>query len=464
MHGAVWWIVLLTGWLFLRATVHIPWYEASRGVSPARRLPMSQVAEAPEVGALSQGGPPTIPRQPDHVAAPAETDESADFVANWPLILVAAWLTGATVIAGRWLVAYLHFVRHLPRGLPLTDEWQAEWQTVLSECTARPAVQLVMTEDIGPLVFRGLGGYQLLVPLWLWRETTPPERVAILRHEVAHIRRGDVVKSLLASFIALPHWFNPLSWWAVRNLDECGEWACDDAVRRGETAVAIAYSKILLRLGQANNRPMFGAAMGGRRLSTRVKRLLSGALPEDSTMKKFLVMAPVAALLVAAAVDWQLVERESDAAEQEAKGSRLESNVDPAMYREMEETAAKTYEATKASYDMGTEIMANLYVWSRRWLDAERALTKTDAEELAALRAHRERMKKLMMKVRALYATGSKGGEAERFFASKYYLAEADTWLAAAKNRKAQKPGELEKSNDFFPRATRHGGDVGRAQ
>lgn len=438
VHRRAWGAVLLSGWLFLPAKVTIPWYQAPRNPHSAQRAPAAEMIEVPALGGTQAQASTDVAMPVDHPSLVAtEPAYVRRAVAHWPSALAVCWLLGLTAIAARWLTSYVRFLRHLPRGLPAAEAWQAEWNDVLAELAVRRNVRLLLTDGIGPLVCRTPGGYRLFVPVTLWQVLSPPERRAILRHELAHVSRGDLVKSLVARCLALPHWFNPFVWWAVRNFDECGEWACDDAVRRGEAAEAVIYARVLLRLGQSPTRLLFGAAIGGRRLSTRVKRMLNAIPPEDSTVKKTALVAFVSLLVTVSALDLRLVAR---SAEQEADAARGDPNVDPAFYQDMADVAAKTYEATAASYEMGTEIMANVYVWSRRWLDAERALATSDREELAALKAHRERMKLLMRKVRALYVTGSKGGEAEKYYASRYYLAEANAWLAAAKHRDAANP------------------------
>lgn len=144
-------------------------------------------------------------------------------------------------------------------------------------------------------------------------------------------------------------------------------------------------------------------------------------------------------------------DRDCDAqqVDEQAGNAREKRTIAPAMLEEMSYTAAKAYEATAAGYDVGTEILANVHLWSRRWLEAERALAETDAEEIAAIQAHRQRMKLLLRKVKALNDHGVKGGEQEKFFAAKYYLAEANAWLTAARHR-GDKPPMLSKLNIEF--------------
>lgn len=94
--------------------------------------------------------------------------------------------------------------------------------------------------------------------------------------------------------------------------------------------------------------------------------------------------------------------------------------------------ANKTFETTKASYDVGTTTLGNLHLWSRQLLLAELALADSKEEDLAALLDYWKRSKQIYLKIRALHNAGTRGGETEKFAAASFYLAEAELWLAAA--------------------------------
>jgi hypothetical protein len=72
-----------------------------------------------------------------------------------------------------------------------------------------------------------------------------------------------------------------------------------------------------------------------------------------------------------------------------------------------------------------------LYLWSRRWMEAEQALATDKAGKTAALRGHVERMRKL----EAAAAEGRKQGMVPAYEVSqtRYYRIEAEMWLAAVK-------------------------------
>ncbi|HEX6098572.1 MAG TPA: transglycosylase SLT domain-containing protein, partial [Thermoanaerobaculia bacterium] len=79
------------------------------------------------------------------------------------------------------------------------------------------------------------------------RAEAAPYMDAILRHELAHVRRGDALTLALAELTKALQWFNPLVWLAVKRLRAESERACDDAV----VASGIAPAEVADRLVRA---------------------------------------------------------------------------------------------------------------------------------------------------------------------------------------------------------------------
>jgi beta-lactamase regulating signal transducer with metallopeptidase domain len=52
----------------------------------------------------------------------------------------------------------------------------------------------------------------------------------VLRHELAHVRRGDWLAQMGAEIVRAVYWFNPLAWLVSRRLRDESERACDDQV------------------------------------------------------------------------------------------------------------------------------------------------------------------------------------------------------------------------------------------
>ncbi len=217
---------------------------------------------------------------------------------------------GIALIVLAWLVGYAQFVARLPAGLDASAQWLDEWRALLADHGVQHAVPLRMTADMGPMLCRLPRGYELLVPGLLWQELNATERAAILRHELAHLVRRDVWKSLGVRMLALPHWFNAFAWWAVRRFDEAAEWACDRAAS-GNQATTV-YARALVRLGEvAGRHASYSPAVRGRPLAAHIRRLLAGRLREDSSTKKALLLAACTGFALAALVRVELVARET---------------------------------------------------------------------------------------------------------------------------------------------------------
>jgi hypothetical protein len=175
----------------------------------------------------------------------------------------------------------------------------------------------------------------LVVPEALWQRLAPAGRLSILRHELAHFQRGDLGKSTIIRLLALPHWFNPLAWLAVRRFDEAAEWACDEVAKGADLEGCRAYAKALLQLDAAcGPRPSYHAAVSGRGLLARVQRLLSPQVKEDSLMKKTTILAVALSLALVCLVRLDLVAKEPTAT--------VRAKAPPAAERPLDSQAEKS--------------------------------------------------------------------------------------------------------------------------
>ncbi|UCF05985.1 MAG: M56 family metallopeptidase, partial [bacterium] len=108
---------------------------------------------------------------------------------------------------------------------------------------------------------------------------------AVLRHELAHVKRCDNMIHLLAVFACALYWFNPLVWAAMRRLHFEREVACDNTVINAGT-VASGYAKHLMeisvRLNGPRNRQIIPAVMAH---SSDVKRRLLMVLNTNTNRK-----------------------------------------------------------------------------------------------------------------------------------------------------------------------------------
>ncbi|MGY3040540.1 TonB family protein [Rhodanobacter sp. TND4EL1] len=149
-----------------------------------------------------------------------------------------AWWVGVMLGTARLLLHYLNLHRHA-RPLP------AEWQSILQHEMGELEPRRVRLHPAGPAVLCALRGLVLLPPDFLQRFAAA-ERQLILRHERAHLRRGDVLWSLLAEAIAVLLWFHPLTWVALPRFRLDQELACDERVLRDSPQDEAGYAHILM--------------------------------------------------------------------------------------------------------------------------------------------------------------------------------------------------------------------------
>jgi RNA polymerase sigma factor (sigma-70 family) len=93
--------------------------------------------------------------------------------------------------------------------------------------------------------------------------------------------------------------------------------------------------------------------------------------------------------------------------------------------------ARKTFEDVLSSFDGGQIRHDSVYLWSRRWMEAERALNDKTADQVAAAEGHRNRMKSLEQQLKDWSLAGV--SRKVDLSAGQYYLREAELWLAEAK-------------------------------
>jgi beta-lactamase regulating signal transducer with metallopeptidase domain len=367
IHRAAWFLVLLQGWFWWRLPVTVPCYAPAvvKEVSSAPTAPresrtdratrtfngkMMDVEGPPRPVLVDTGVHNALPRpalppiqiaRDNHAAAhrparspgedaaigtprPVDRQTTHSWTAtvgrSWPLAILGGWAAGMLILAGASAVSYLRFLRGLHARQPAEETWVREWRDLLARHHVRRGAPLWVTAHVGPLLCLTPRGYRLVVPAGLWQRLAAEGRLSILRHELAHLRRHDLWKSIAVRLLVLPHWFNPLAWLAVRRFDEAAEWACDEAAKGADSQGCRAYAAALLQLDAAcGPRPSYHAAASGRGLSVRVQRLLSPQVKEDSLMKKTTILAVALGLALLCLVRVDLVAKEPAAKDRAEK-------------------------------------------------------------------------------------------------------------------------------------------------
>jgi hypothetical protein len=125
---------------------------------------------------------------------------------------------------------------------------------------------------------------------------TPMRRRAVLSHELAHVKRFDAATQWIAFAASVVCWFNPLIWYAVRQMRFERERACDDFVLASGARASEYASDLLDIVSSFGNSEKYHVALAMARRSQFEGRLL--ALLDPALDHKFLSRRALATVTV----------------------------------------------------------------------------------------------------------------------------------------------------------------------
>jgi TonB family protein len=177
--------------------------------------------------------------------APIESPRGAIAVA----IVGVVWASGVAVF-GSLLLAGISRVRRIEAGAECvrSADWALLVDTISGEYRLKRPVTLSFSEASDLLATWRLLRPRVLLPSHA-REWSVERREVVLRHELAHIQRGDWVVQLGAEMVRTLFWFNPLFWVICTQLRRLSEQACDDLVLAAGVP-ARRYASHLLELAR----------------------------------------------------------------------------------------------------------------------------------------------------------------------------------------------------------------------
>lgn len=260
--------------------------------APSSQMSAGMAAPAPEFA-------PPAERASDSKSAPR-------FAFTTAQLMLLAWLAGVFAILSTIAFGLLR-VRALARAAkPITDESLNRTIALVAETMhIRRVVALEAGDFAMPMTWGIVRPYLLLPRAAI---TWPHAKLeAVLRHELAHIRRRDAMWQLLGEVACALHWFNPLAWHAALRLRVEREHACDDAVLNAGSR-ASDYATELLEIARSLKSPratsMAAIAMAqpnqleGRLLAVLDEKRTRGDVARrwPAWIAAALVMLPLAAL------------------------------------------------------------------------------------------------------------------------------------------------------------------------
>jgi beta-lactamase regulating signal transducer with metallopeptidase domain len=157
------------------------------------------------------------------------------------------WLAGMVFFAVRFLRQLLFARRLVRRGTRAThDRLDALLADAKSALGIRATVTLLESAEIDIPIATGILHPTILLPASA-NEWDDDELRVVLLHELAHVRRADILARAAAMVACGLHWFNPVVWMLSALATRDAEHAADDLVLRAGVRPS-SYADTLLNL------------------------------------------------------------------------------------------------------------------------------------------------------------------------------------------------------------------------
>jgi beta-lactamase regulating signal transducer with metallopeptidase domain/uncharacterized GH25 family protein len=207
--------------------------------------------------------------------------------------VVLIWLVGLLAMCIR-LAGGLYSLHRLKRTASpeLDDTWQELTESVASRIGLKRSVSILFSDRIESPAVIGFLKSVVLFPVNALTRLSPGQIEALIAHEVAHIRRHDMLVNLFQSLIETVLFYHPAVWWISSVVRSEREHCCDDLAIQ-VTGDRAGYARALVCLEEIRRAPRMAMAANRGSLLTRVQRILLGVHTQRVPAASWLVVAVV---------------------------------------------------------------------------------------------------------------------------------------------------------------------------
>ena len=154
-------------------------------------------------------------------------------------ILAYLWLIGAMALM------LLNVVRYVRLNIKIRKTGEVISLPEISEYTNKK-INVRVWENVASPFMTGVFRPTLILPK---TELSSEQLHNILRHEMTHFKRHDILYKWIAEFVKCVHWFNPVVWYVSRQIAAECEISCDMAVTKNMTgSEEMSYISTILSL------------------------------------------------------------------------------------------------------------------------------------------------------------------------------------------------------------------------
>jgi beta-lactamase regulating signal transducer with metallopeptidase domain len=194
-------------------------------------------------------------------------------------VLLAIWLIGFFALAASLIERNLRFRRRVLLDARPADETKRRLaESVARDMGVKRNLVVIETDLLETPAVVGLFAPKLLLPRKVSERLSTDELTLIFRHELAHLKRGDLWVHFLVCLLQIVHWFNPVLWWAFGRMRHDRELATDALALRSTLNAQQAYGETLVKLAagslpHTSLDPAIGILENHRRIRQRIEQI-----------------------------------------------------------------------------------------------------------------------------------------------------------------------------------------------
>lgn len=219
----------------------------------------------------------------------AEASTAGAAPSDWPKAVPILWAAGAFLFAA-FLIGQSVATRSWYKRLATKAD--PELEGLLEECKrqvgVKGQVRLAQAPEMTSPALMGYWRPTLLIPEGIVSTIGLENLRYVFTHELAHLKRRDILANWIATFFGLLHWFNPVVWYAFRRMRTDQELACDhQALSYIGQEEKKRYSATILALFERVVLPQRLPGMAGiledkSLMKRRIQMIVEGDLHEDT--------------------------------------------------------------------------------------------------------------------------------------------------------------------------------------
>ena len=201
-------------------------------------------------------------------------------------ILFVIWVAGMMIMTVFLIKSRIHLYHIEQSALPLqSTKVKMLYQNCKTEIRLKRDIPIYSTAFLKSPVMVGMFRPRIYLPIHLISDFNETDLRYMLLHELQHYKQKDALINCLMNLASILYWFNPVVWYALREVRTDREVACDTFVLQMlDSAEYIAYGNTLLHFAQKISLCPFSLATGiGGSMKQIQKRILNIAAYKPQT-------------------------------------------------------------------------------------------------------------------------------------------------------------------------------------